>query len=298
MRTRVRWADYSAGRPSAAALKAAGFGGVIRYVGLGKADKRITAAEYQDMVANGVQVLLVAELDSTDAWEAADDYANGVSHAGMALADARALGIPDSVGIAAAADAHATASQVADAVNYCRGFRDVLGLARTGFYGFRETLTAVHDAGMASWFWRCGSQPTAAERQWTHFWQRNDGTTTVSGIAVDINEQYNDIPEDDVSFSDVIGHRKDGSAITAGDALVNLYLGAYYGGGDAGTHPVFPTVSALATQLGALQGSLAATIEPVVQTAVTNALGTGQSGIAQKIADQVVAELTTSPPAR
>jgi hypothetical protein len=50
-------ADYATGRPSAAAIKSAGFGGVIRYVGLGggatRPYKRITAAEYQDHLHNG-----------------------------------------------------------------------------------------------------------------------------------------------------------------------------------------------------------------------------------------------------
>lgn len=190
-----RWADYSGGRPSGAALKAAGFLGVIRYVGIGNSGKRITAAEYRDLVANGLQVLLVAELGTGDAWGTTsdDDYARGRANAASAVADARAMGIPDSVPIFAAADAHAAnQGQINDAVAYCRGFRDVLGLGRTGFYGFSETLTAVRNAGVASWFWRCGSQPTAAEQTWTHFWQRNAAptTTTVAGVQCDLNEQY------------------------------------------------------------------------------------------------------------
>ena len=189
----TQWADYAGGRPSASALKAAGFGGVLRYVGLGGGaslpGKRITAAEYKDHIANGVQVLLVCEGSTTDAW---GGYSAGVTNAQAALADARSLGVPDSVPIFAAADAHATPAQVAAAVDYARGFRAVLGLARTGFYGFQETVTAVRTASAASWFWRCGSQPTAAEKTWTHLWQRNTAPTTriVSGVICDINEQY------------------------------------------------------------------------------------------------------------
>lgn len=289
----MRWADYSAGRPAAAALLAAGFGGVIRYVGLGSAGKRITAAEYQGLVAAGLRVLLVAELDTADAWEAVDDYAAGRQHAAAALADARALGIPDSVGIAAAADAHASGSQITDAVAYCRGFADVLGQARTGFYGFPETLTAVRATGVASWFWRCGTPPSTAEQAWTHLWQRNDGTTTVAGVAVDITEQYLPIG-DDVSFTDVIGHRKDGTPITAGDALANLYLGAYYGGGDAGAHAAFPAASAALDAMNGLPDKLATSLAPAVATAIQNAAEAGQITVnvdAEAIATSVIADI-------
>lgn len=196
----MQWADYSAGRPSGKALLAAGFGGVIRYVGLGSASKRITANEYADLTRSGVQVLLAAELATGDAWGANADtvaaYARGKAYAQMALGDARSLGIPDSVGIAACADAHAvSAAQIACCVEYAKGFRDVLGYGRTGFYGFGETSRAVHTAGVASWHWRCGSEPSKAEQQWLHFWQRNKAPTTriVSGVTCDINEQYNDV---------------------------------------------------------------------------------------------------------
>lgn len=190
------WADYSAGRPSGSALKAAGFGGVIRYVGIGGPEKRITAAEYSDLVASGVQVLLVAEQWTTDAW---GGRALGQANARAALNEARALGIPDSVGIAAAADAHAAnQDQINAAVEYARGFQDVLGKARTGFYGFVEVLNAVHAADVGSWYWRCGAVPSAAEKAWVNFWQRNAGTTVayVSGIQCDINEQYNPVGVD------------------------------------------------------------------------------------------------------
>jgi hypothetical protein len=199
----MRWADYATGRPPASAIKAAGFGGVIRYIGLGGGAtlpyKRITAAEYQDHVQNGLQVLLVCEGSTTDAWAG---YNAGRANAQIALDDAHALGIPDAVGIAAAADSHAAnQAQIDAAVQYARGFQDVLGKARTGFYGFSETVNAVKNAGIGSWYWRCGSQPTSADQAWTNLWQRNDGTTTVAGTTVDINEQYQPITsqEDDLT---------------------------------------------------------------------------------------------------
>lgn len=183
-----KWADYSGGYPGGAALKAAGFTGVIRYVGIGRSTKRITGAEYRDLVAHGLEVLLVCELDTHDA---EGGYNAGVSNARAALADARNLGIPDSVGIAAAADEHLNSAQVAVAVQYVRGFHDVLGEARTGAYGFAELVDAVHPTGYAGWTWKCGTGPTGAEGSWLTFWQRNVAPTTetVNGVIVDIDDE-------------------------------------------------------------------------------------------------------------
>jgi hypothetical protein len=186
------WADFSGGRPGAAALKAAGFTGVIRYIGLGSAGKLITAAEYADYAVSGVQVLLVVELNTTDAQ---GGYAAGVANATIALNDARGMGLPDSVGIAAACDEHLTAGQITTCLAYVQGFRDVLGYSRTGAYGFAEFVDAVHSAGLAGWWWKCGNAPTLQESQWVTFWQRNNGLTTevINKVQVDINDQDNSI---------------------------------------------------------------------------------------------------------
>jgi hypothetical protein len=197
------WADYSAGRPGGAALRAAGFAGVIRYVGTPGHTKNITAAEYADLVAEGLSVLLVYELGTTD-WQGG--YNAGVANADAAAIDAHNCGIPLSVGIAASVDMHLNASQVPMALNYLRGFQAALGRAQTGAYGFAEFVNAVHAAGTASWLWRCGSAPSAAESTYTTFWQRNAGQTTmtVGGIVCDINDQLNPIGVDDIVTPDDI----------------------------------------------------------------------------------------------
>jgi hypothetical protein len=287
----TRWADYSAGRPSAAALKAAGFGGVLRYLWAGSSSKLITAIEYQDLVANGLQVALVVEQSIDDAWKAVDDYAQGQSWAALARSAARAMGIPDTVPIAAAADAHASGSQITDAVAYTKGFRDVLGLQRTGIYGFREVVTAVRVAGAASWFWLCGSAPSTEDQSWLHFWQRNDGTTTVSGVIADINEHYQPLPQEiTMDWSDTIGTRKDGTPVKAGDALVNLYLGAYYGGGSAGRNAVFPTVNGIDAKVDNLVTQVSGVATQVItltgaETQETQAVTQGQQAVLAAIAD-------------
>jgi len=195
----MQGADYSGGRPTGAALLAAGFGVALRYVGLGAAGKRLTAAEYKNLRAAGQVVLTVAELGTTDSWGTStdDDYARGVANAKVALADCRACGIPESeIFVFAASDSHAAAQwQITDTVKYVTGFRDVLTLPRTGHYGFVETQTAVHNAGVASGYWRCGSQPAAADKAWVNYWQRNAAPTTriVSNVVCDVNDEYHPI---------------------------------------------------------------------------------------------------------
>jgi Domain of unknown function (DUF1906) len=185
-----KWADYSAGYPGGAALVAAGFVGIIAYIGIGSGPKLITAADYHDAVAHGLKVLLCAELSTRDA---EGGYQAGISNALKALNDARSKGIPDSVGIAAVCDEHLTPAQISACVDYVHGFRDVLGQARTGAYGFAEFVDAVHQAGYADWWWKCGAAPTASESQWITFWQQNFGSTVVNKIAVDIDLQFNPI---------------------------------------------------------------------------------------------------------
>lgn len=185
----AEYADFSGPPPGTDALKKAGFSGVIRYIGDGSEWKQIHRSEYEAYVRAGLDVLLVSELRTTDAWETGDDYAAGVARARRALADARAEGIPDTVPIAWAADAHATAGQVQEALQYGRGFQSVLG-GRTGVYGFMEVVRAAKNAGLGSWWWVAGSKPSAADQQWVTFWQRNIGTRTVSGTVCDINDLY------------------------------------------------------------------------------------------------------------
>jgi glycoside hydrolase-like protein len=189
----ARWLDFSGSPPGAATIAANGYVGVLRYIGLGGSWKHIQAAEYQDYVAHGLKVMLVAQGGTDDAWGSADDYAAGRNAAITAVNDARAKGIPDSVHIACAADAHAAnQQQIDDCVRYAAGFASVLGRTRSGFYGFSETSQAVHASGSVGWHWRCGTVPSAADQAWVNFWQRNTAPTTVvlNGTTCDINEEY------------------------------------------------------------------------------------------------------------
>jgi lysozyme-like protein len=66
----------------------------------------------------------------------------------------------------------------------------------------------------------------------------------------------------DVNFDQIIGTRQNNSPITAGDALLNLYLGAFYGGGDSGPHAVYPTVNKIADKVGANAAEFSPAVDP------------------------------------
>jgi hypothetical protein len=228
----TQFADFSAGRPGALALLQNGFGGVIRYVGLGSSGKRITSAEYLDYAQHGVQVALVAEYDTHDS---EGGYNRGVANARLALNDARALGIPDWTPIFATADEHLPSSLIGSSVDYVRGFRDVLGLARTGAYGFSEFLSAVRNANMASSYWRSGTEPTAAEKEWTNLWQRNKAPSIrkVNGIICDISDKFLDLGGLMTSLDDTfIPFDKNGKQlwpVSYASAIANVYAMLFYG---------------------------------------------------------------------
>lgn len=232
----TQFADFSAGRPGALALLQNGFGGVVRYIGLGSSGKRITAAEYIDYVQHGVQVALVAEFDTHDS---EGGYARGAANAKIALNDARSLGIPDWVPIFATADEHLSSNLIGPSVDYVRGFRDVLGITRTGAYGFPEFLNAVHNAGMATFYWQAGVEPTAAQKSWVNLWQRNRAPSvrTVNGITCDISEQYLAIgglmTNLDDTFIPVLPDGRQVGPVSFAYAVAQMYIMFFYGSGYA-----------------------------------------------------------------
>lgn len=185
-----KWADCM-GHPSGAALKAAGFTGIFLYVGTPGRAKNATGSIYRDYLLAGLQIACVYE-------NTADDISSGAgaAHARAAVADMRAMGMPDTMPLAAAADEHLAAGQIPTAVSYQAQFhaaaRDAGWTGPIGGYGFSEFTHAVSIAGVAEWLWQCGSSSLS----WpgVTFWQRNTGTATVAGIQVDINDQYLPIP--------------------------------------------------------------------------------------------------------
>lgn len=173
------WLDYSAAKLPGAVIKAAGYGGVIRYIDepgrLGT--KHTNKAEYDDHIRSGLDVLLVFEISTGDpdgGWGA------GVANANRAKRGADMLGYTKPIFFCE--DRPSTPS-VANWQSYLDGAASVVGRDRVGAYGFYRAMdTAV---GHASMFWQAGARSDV--RGHVHIWQDNNTQVTVGGITCDRN---------------------------------------------------------------------------------------------------------------
>ena len=182
-----RGLDYSAGTIRGATVRADGFNFVIRYVDdpatVTLGSKHCRPAEYADLVAAGVDVWLVFEVQTTDMLRG---HAAGVVDARRARAGADVLGYPAGSVIFMACDMHVTAAQIPVALSYVDGAESVLGHDATGVYGFWELIDTCIAQGKGVAYWQAGIAPDPTDA--VHVWQRNDGTIRVGGVDCDINE--------------------------------------------------------------------------------------------------------------
>jgi hypothetical protein len=218
--------DYSAGRPTAAQVKAAGYVGVVRYIGFPANRKCLTAAEFADMTGHGVGVALVYEQTAGDALAG---RAAGRAAARLALAHAADLGFPvGSRPIYYACDTDVVSeAQFGAVLEYLRGAGEVHGgPARVGVYGEFDVMERAGAAGVASWFWQTRAWSGGRLSGRAHL-RQEIGTYTVGGIACDRNTilaadwgQTGRAEEDTLSAADA--HRVIAAVNDARDVLYNL----------------------------------------------------------------------------
>jgi GH25 family lysozyme M1 (1,4-beta-N-acetylmuramidase) len=142
------------------------------------------------------------------------------------------------------------------AIRFCRhvaelGYRPGVYMNNSMAVGLRPDLWGI--PGLVIWLARYGAVPDPrAGRFDLHQYSSTGLIPGITASGVDLTTSYTDshlLQGDDVSFEDVIGTRPDGSPITAKDALVNMYIGALYGGGDSGPNAVYPTVNRILQRL-------------------------------------------------
>lgn len=186
--------DYSGGRPRGAAVRAAGYGFVVRYLENGLVSDRvnINAAEFADMRNNGVAVGLVWE---SQAQRATAGHDAGVADAQRAVRSAEAIGaagwpiylaidfdIPDYA--PKSSDPRAKLGPCGD---YLAGAASVLGRGRTGVYGGFYAVSRALDAGLVTFAWQTVAWSGGQTDPRIHLFQRV-GTITVDGVACDVDE--------------------------------------------------------------------------------------------------------------
>lgn len=182
--------DYSARRLSGASIRAAGYKFVNRYLWFpGQRWPALTADEYRDLTANGVEVHAIYEQNTNDP---AGGWNAGVAMARQAVQSAQAAGLPRGHTIYMCADAWLATHgiSVSTAMSFLDGARSVLRPAgyMTGAYGFRDFIYAAQDGGHADRFWLCGAE--SGVRAGIHHYQWNNGRVYVDGLECDLNKQY------------------------------------------------------------------------------------------------------------
>lgn len=179
--------DYAGGRPGGAAIAAAGYTFVCRYLtdgGPGLPGKLLTPAEYADLMAAGVAVVLNWE---TTADRMKAGYAAGVADANAAGMQALTLGHPSDRPIYFSADFDASPADQAEIDDYLRGAISVIGASRVGVYGSYYVCQRCLNNGTATWAWQTAAWSGGQREPRAHLYQRI-GTVTVGGVDCDVNE--------------------------------------------------------------------------------------------------------------
>lgn len=190
------WLDYSAKKLPGAVIKAAGYGGVIRYIDSPDrlTTKHTNLAEYRDHRAHGLGVRLVMQTTTT----ASDGgFPAGVDHARRALAGATYL--DNYAGPIFFTNDRTVVPNAGVWRAYLDGAASVLGKQRVGAYGFANAMDLA--IGHATWYWQAGRWSDV--RAHAHLWQDNNFQPTVGGIATDRNLILKtEFEEDDVALTD------------------------------------------------------------------------------------------------
>jgi hypothetical protein len=176
--------DYSSGRPSAAALKAAGVTFVCRYIGstvhgTGRSAKWLTPSEAKARHDDGFDIVTVFEYEAKRAEGGA---AAGTADAHTAVAELAYCGLPADLPVYWAVDYDTTVGPHITA--YFQAIAKVVGLKRIGAYGSYKVIKALFDAKLITYGWQTYAwsggkwDPRAQIQQYSN-------NETIGGASVD-----------------------------------------------------------------------------------------------------------------
>lgn len=249
--------------PSAQQVIDAGCIGALMYGGTPQYSKNFTPGQYRDYKARSLVTAFAFEIDSNDMNGGASA---GAAHAASLLANLRSGGVANTEPVCATVDKHVTAANIPLAVAYQRGFYQYVkgnGWAGPdGGYGFSEFLIAIHDAGVADWYWGAGAR--ASMPSYTNIWQDNTGTILVGGSADDRDWVLIPLPGGDMNLTDPLPDPKSvagtGTVQEALTAVLYGISGRRFGGSLA------DAVAEIQAQLTDLTAAVAALSKPVPTT--------------------------------
>lgn len=175
--------DYSWARPGGAAIKAAGKKFVVRYLFEdGQGGKGLDAGELSDLLAHGLEIVLVYEAYAASMKEG---RGTGIAHAQAAQREINRLGLPTNSPVYFAADWDASAGEQGAIDEYLRGAASVIGLDRVGIYGSADVMTRTMQSRTAKWFWQTYAWSRGRVQEGIHLYQYLNGQN-ING-AVDYN---------------------------------------------------------------------------------------------------------------
>jgi hypothetical protein len=181
--------DYAGGRPGGAAIRAAGYDFVVRYLSDGGPSlpgKLLTPAEAVDLRAYGISIVSNWE---TTANRMLDGYVAGVHDASVALAQVLACGGRVDRPIYFSVDFDATPAEQVPIDDFLRGAASVLGAQNVGIYGGYWPIHRALDNKTAAWTWQTDawSGGNVEFRRNLHQFVRQ---VVVGGVSCDVNEAF------------------------------------------------------------------------------------------------------------
>lgn len=186
--------DYAAGIPSATAIGAAGYQGVIRYVSDRRpgaewmAGKPFGRPEADALRAKGLAIVSCYQYGKESTADWLGGFPAGVDHARRGLAIHNAAGGPPTAPIYASIDDNPDQTQILTQVlPYLFGWQSVVGAGRVGAYANAPTIEAVSKVGATAWFWQHNwGTPNGYVHPAAHLRQLR-GQKTVDGVLTDLN---------------------------------------------------------------------------------------------------------------
>lgn len=191
--------DFSAGVPSATALKNAGHLGAIRYVSERRPGaewmlgKPVTLEETRNMANENLQTASVYQFGRAETADWKRGAAGASEHAPKAIALHFAAGGPTYRPVYVAIDDNPTRDEYVNQIRpYLENFKVALAAVslQMGVYGNYQTIEWAIEDGLGEFYWQhdWGSQGKLHPRAHVH--QKAGYKATIDGIEVDVNNVY------------------------------------------------------------------------------------------------------------
>lgn len=193
--------DYAAGVPSAAAIKADGHLGAVRYVSRRRpgteswmTGKPLRRAETESMADLGLQTASVYQFNGTENPDWNQGALGALIHAPQAIALHQSAGGPAGRPIYVAIDSNPTREQYQRQIRpYLQAFQSTLNVGgyRTGVYGNYHVIDWAVADGIGEFFWMhdWGSGGRIHPRTTIHQLPQED-QRVIGGVECDINHVY------------------------------------------------------------------------------------------------------------